>query len=86
MRCYIEGRFSSFIKSLFIIYNQRPHPLCGVLMLIVGEEGLEPTVQIGTDLQSVRLPITDYSPNYERKIVFFVYIKKIYVFIDNYSK
>ena len=38
-------------------------------MLIVGEEGLEPTAQIGTDLQSVRLPITDYSPNYERKIV-----------------
>lgn len=52
-------------------------------MLIVGEEGLEPTVQIGTDLQSARLPITVYSPNYERKIV---YNKKIYVFIDNYSK
>ena len=52
-------------------------------MLIVGEEGLEPTVQIGTDLQSARLPITVYSPNYERKIIC---IKKIYVFIDNYSK
>ena len=80
MRCYIEGRFSSFIKSLFIIYNQRPHPLCGVLMLIVGEEGLKPTVQIGTDLQSARLPITDYSPNMKERLFVF---KKYMFFIYN---
>lgn len=62
------------------------------LFVVVGEEGLEPTVQIGTDLQSARLPITVYSPNYERKIVclskYIFFIRKsivnIIFFLKNY--
>ena len=32
---------------------------------IVGEEGLEPPVSKRTNLQSARLPITGYSPNFK---------------------
>lgn len=63
------SRGASSFFLVYLLYTPPRTPLMRFLFVVVGEEGLEPTVQIGTDLQSARLPITDYSPNYERKIV-----------------